>query len=33
MNMALEMGPRGIMTNIIVPEAVIAPTNVQVIVG
>jgi NAD(P)-dependent dehydrogenase (short-subunit alcohol dehydrogenase family) len=33
MNMALELGPRGIRTNIIVPEAVRAPTNVQVIVG
>jgi NAD(P)-dependent dehydrogenase (short-subunit alcohol dehydrogenase family) len=33
MNMALELGPRRIRTNITVPEAVRAPTNLQVIVG
>jgi NAD(P)-dependent dehydrogenase (short-subunit alcohol dehydrogenase family) len=33
MNMALEPGPRWIRTNTIVPGAVRAPTNVQVIAG
>jgi NAD(P)-dependent dehydrogenase (short-subunit alcohol dehydrogenase family) len=33
MNMALELGPRGIRTNIIVSKAMRAPTNVQAIAG
>jgi NAD(P)-dependent dehydrogenase (short-subunit alcohol dehydrogenase family) len=33
MNMALELGPRGVRTNAIAPGAVRSPTNMQVIAG